>query len=143
MLILEDAILINRFGQNLIGIEHMIKLFSSFNVEMKRDFLREINSLIMQSKPILNDIEPAILSSGLKPTYTPCILLRKGITRHNLEKLVLLPENELSKVYVLLLSLFIIAYKRRYSIEKNNPNKWWYWDLSDNNNINNIIKANQ
>jgi len=42
-----------------------------------------------------------------------------------------LPENELNKTFTLFLSLFKIAYQRRYQEEKNNPDKWWYWDLSD------------
>ena len=33
------------------------------------------------------------------------------------------------------MSLFRIAYYRRFIEEKNNPYKWWYWDLSDAKNI--------
>jgi len=60
-----------------------------------------------------------------------------GYANHNLQKLVDLPDYELGKVFVLLLSLFKIAYKR-FVMEKNNPDKWWYWDLSDEANINKI-----
>lgn len=138
MLILKDAILVNKFGQDLISIDEMLDFFSSFDLNMKRSFLLEINSLILQSKPKEEDIEPAIISSGLKSTYTPCVLLKKGVANHNLVKLINLPENELQKAFVLLLNLFRIAYKRRFAVEKNNPEKWWYWDLSDEENINRI-----
>lgn len=47
-----------------------------------------------------------------------------------------LPNNELRKVIILLLSVFKIAYRRRYEQERDNPDKWWYWDLSDGKKIN-------
>lgn len=95
----------------------------------------------MQSKPKSEDIEPAIVNSGLKPTFTPCILLKKGVANHNLQKLENLPENELMKSFVLLLSLFRIPYMRRFIDEKENSGKWWYWDLSDNEKVEIIMKS--
>ena len=55
-----------------------------------------------------------------------------------------LPEYELNKAFVLFLlflSLFRIAYQRRYQREKNHQDKWWYWDLSDNEKVNEIIST--
>jgi hypothetical protein len=135
---IEYEILINKYGQELIGIEHLLLIFKDFVITSQKDFLNDILFLILQSKPKDSDIEPAILESRLEPTYTPCVLLRKGVATHNLERLVKLPENELSKVLVLLLNLFRIAYKRRFLMEKDNPNKWWYWDLSNEANIRKI-----
>lgn len=135
---LEDEILVNKFGQGLVAIEQLTEEFKLVEVFKKREFLNSLLYLIMQSKPKEEDIEPAIISSGLKSTYTPCVLLRKGLANHNLEKLVNLPENELMKSFMLLLSLFKIAYKRRFVVKKNNPDKWCYWDLSDEENINRI-----
>ncbi len=141
MLVLKESILVNKFGQDLIGIGEVLNLFLNFDLDSKRNFLREINSLICQSKPKEEDIEPAIIDSRLKFTFTPCVLLRKGVANHDLEKLVNLPENELTKAFVLLLSLFKIAYNRRFAVEKNNPDKWWYWDLSDNEKVQIIIRS--
>jgi hypothetical protein len=137
---LEDEILVNKFGQGLVAIEQLTEDFSLLEVFQKKEFLNGFLYLIMQSKPKKEDIEPAMLDSGLKPTFTPCILLKKGVANHDLEKLVNLPENELTKVFVLLLSLFKIAYKRRFAVEKDNPDKWWYWDLSDNEKVEMIMK---
>lgn len=138
---LEDEILVNKFGQGLVAIEQLTEDFSLLEVFEKKEFLSEFLYLIMQSKPKNEDIDPAILESGLKATFTPCILLKKGIANHDLEKLTNLPENELKKAFVLLLSLFRIAYKRRFAEEKNNPNKWWYWDLSDSEKVKIIMKS--
>lgn len=132
---LEHEILINKYGQGLINSEPLSLIFEGLEVASKRSFLDDVLFLVQQSKSTDSDIEPAILGSGLKPTHTPCVLLGKGVANHNLEKLVKLPENELNKVFLLLLSLFKVAYQRRFVIEKNHPGKWWYWDLSNDFNF--------
>ena len=134
---IEDEILVNKYGQNLIAVQQLTDKFELLDLLQKKLFLNDILYLIMQSKPRDEDIEFAIKESGLKPTFTPCVLLRKGAANHHLQKIVELPEVELNNTFVLLLSLFKIPYKRRFDIEKNTPNKWWYWDLSDDK----IIKA--
>jgi hypothetical protein len=137
---LEDEILVNKFGQGLVAVEQLTERFGLLEVLKKKEFLNDFLYLIMQSKPKKEDIEPAIIDSSLKSTFTPCVLLRKGVGNHDLEKLVNLPENELTRAFVLLLSLFKIAYNRRFTVEKNSPDKWWYWDLSDDKAIETIMK---
>jgi hypothetical protein len=128
----EQEILINQYGQGLAEIERLISLFEDFDNDNKRIFLNEfLYWFVIQSKPKEEDIGLAITTSKLKQTYTPCVLLRKGVAPHNLQKILELPDNELKKVFILLLNLFKIAYNRRFEQEKNNPNKWWYCDLSD------------
>ena len=136
---IEQEILINQFGQKIVDMKQLMSLFEGFDNSNKRVFLNDMLYLIMQSKPKDKDIEPAIVASNLKPTYTPCVLLRKGVANHNLQKIIELPDNELDKGFILLLNLFQMAYKRRFEQEKNNPEKWWYWDLSDNEKINAIF----
>ena len=89
-MVLQDEILINKFGQGF---------------------------LISQSKPRTEDIEVSITASKLKPTFTPCVLLRKGVAYYNLKKNTKQPEGELEKSFVLLLSLFRISYQRRFESE--------------------------
>jgi hypothetical protein len=137
---LEHEILVNKYGQDIVGIEPLLLIFERFEISSKKDFLNDIVFLILQSKPQEEDIEPAIEESGLKSTYTPCVLLKKGVANNNLQRLVDLPNDELKKVFVLLFNLFRIAYKRRFTVEKDNPDKWWYWNLSDENNIRKIEK---
>jgi hypothetical protein len=95
----------------------------------------------MQSKPEEGDIEPAIIKSDLKSTFTPCVLLKKGVANHNLKKIINLPEYELTKAFVLLLNLFKVAYERRFIDEKDNPHKWWYWELSDHEKLEKVMES--
>ncbi|MDQ0065127.1 DUF5958 family protein [Chryseobacterium lathyri] len=141
MLNIAEEILINKYGQGIITIDLLVNLFNNLDIENKKNYLEEILHLILQSKPNNDDIEQAIEESKLRPTYTPCILLKKGgVATQNLKKLVSLPNNEQQKVLILLMSLFRIAYLRRFNKERNNPGKWWYWDLSQTENENKILK---
>lgn len=126
---MEDEILVNKYGQDLTSIQVIIDGFAKFNVEDKRLFLKDLIHLIIQSKPQESDISLAIEESKLKPTYTPCVLL-KGVSNNILQKVAELPAAEQTKALVLLMALFKIAYKRRFELEKGSPTKWWYRDLS-------------
>jgi len=128
---IENEILINQYAQDLVGIKELLDLFSNLSPEQKKAFLNDTLFFIIQSKAIDKDIEEAILESKLKSTLTACVLLRKGVLSYNLKKLINLPDKELESVFILLLCLFKLAYKRRLLFEKNNLNKWWYQDLSD------------
>lgn len=138
-MILQDEILINKFGQGLVDIESLLDRFRSFDSSQKDKFFNDLLFLISQSKPSTADIEVSITASKLKPTFTPCVLLRKGVAYHNLKKITELPEGELEKSFVLLLSLFKVSYQRRFESEKNDPHKWWYWDLSKEENVRRVM----
>jgi hypothetical protein len=140
---LEEEILINKYGQGLVDSEELRSNFEPLDSEKKRAFLIDLTFLIMQSKANNNDIEAIITDSKLKPTYTPCILLKKGIASDILNKIIALPENELDKVFILFLSAFKIPYQRRFREEKNHPDKWWYWDLSDETKVIEVKKNNR
>lgn len=103
-------------------------------IESKRSMLRDIENLIIQSKSTTDDIS----KSGLKPTFTPCVIIKKGLNYGNFQKIIGLPENELTKAFRLFIYLFKEGYHRRYLEEKDAPNKWWYWDLSNDENLERI-----
>jgi len=127
---LEEEVAVNQFGQDVRSNESLLQHFSQMSEPTKREYLNDLANLVWQSKPLEADIEQAITDSMLKPTYTPCVVLRTHGLKIGLNQIVNLPVNELEKVYRLMLSLFKEAYRRRFELEKGNPNKWWYWDLS-------------
>lgn len=138
---IEHEILINQYGQGIVEIEPLMSIFKNLDNQSKRIFLNTLlYNFIVQSKPREEDIESVIKASKLKLSYTPCVLLKKGIFGYKLQKIINLPDNELEKTFILLLNLFKAAYKRRFEQEKNNPHKWWYWDLSDNQKISDILE---
>ena len=135
---LEQEILFNQFGQGIVTDQILIKEFNSMGMQDKRNLLRYLVNLIVQSKSTADDIDDAIFKSRLKPTYTPCLLIRKGMNHGNYEKIINLPEYEMDKVFRLFIYLFKEGYVRRYLEEKGNPDKWWYQDLSKEENINRV-----
>lgn len=135
---INEQILINKFGQDLLSFQDVLNFFDSLDRENKKKTLNELAYLILQSKSVDSDIDKAIELGKLKPTYTPCVKIRKGIKSNTLQELINLPENETNKVLTLFLSLYKIAYKRLLETEKENPNKWWFQDLSNDNYISRI-----
>lgn len=138
---LNQDILINQYGQNLVLIEVLVDGYKILAPSDRRIYLYHLITLIIQSKCEDLDISQAIENSCLKETLTPCVLLKKGgVKYYNLKKIVELPDYELEKALILLLNLFKIGYNRRFQKEKNNPDKWWYWDLSNEKTVNLIKK---
>ena len=137
----EREILINKYGQGLIPLIVLQEKFEAYSLCQKRSFLQEMSFLIIQSKPKEEDVDLAIKKEKLKSGYTPCVLLKKGISSYNLERVINLPENEMGKIFILFMGIFKIAYIRRFKEEMNNINKWWYWDLSDNSNVERILEG--
>ena len=130
---IEHEILINQYGQDLLPLEVLIQTsFLNLSNEYQRTYLKDVVNLIIQSKPQDEDVPLAIQMSQLKETYTPCVLIRKGISYSILFQIASLPSNEREKSAKLLQSLFKIAYRRRFLQETQTTHKWWYKDLSGN-----------
>ncbi|MGX5854433.1 DUF5958 family protein [Dyadobacter jiangsuensis] len=137
---LEEEILINQFGQDVFNSDRLLERFSKFDEPQKRDHLNGLWLLLSQSKPLDSDISHAMADARLKPTYTPCVVLLKHGIKLGFRKLMDLPANELDKVYRLCLFLFRIAYQRRFQQERNGTTKWWYSDLSTEENVKEALK---
>ena len=135
---LDQEIMFNQFGQGVYEDHEIIRQFESLKIEGKREMMREVENLIIQSKSTIDDIDVAIGKSGLKHTFTPCVIIKKGLNHGNFQKIINLPESELIKAFKLFIYLFKEGYYRKYSQERGDPNKWWYWDLSKNENLEKI-----
>jgi hypothetical protein len=141
MMTLEEQIGLNQFAQSVRPIGDLLTTFTNFTENRKRMLLLQLCDLIWQSKPIDVDIELAIQYSALKPTFTPCVLLRTHRLILGLPKVLNLPNDELKKAYTLLLNLFKTAYLRRFDYEKGHTGKWWYADLSDKKLVESLLNG--
>lgn len=140
---IKEEMLINKCGQFLVNENEILVRFDNLTDIQKKEYLLNLIELILQSKPEESDIEIAIKSSQLRPTYTSCVLLRNGIKYYNFKKVVDLPSSEQLKSLVLFLNLFRVAYQRRFGEEKNQCAKWWYSDLSDERNVELILEQHK
>ncbi|MBN9418495.1 MAG: hypothetical protein J0I12_23800 [Candidatus Eremiobacteraeota bacterium] len=74
------------------------------------------------------DSQSAIQRSGLKPTFTPCVLL----SRNRAPRIPNLPLNEQLKSFQLLVAWFSLADERRRGERcKGDCSHWWHQDLRD------------
>ena len=126
----ELLIRLNQYAQGIKSIQDAKVWFSSIESNRQLEILRELSNLGLQAGARETDIPEAIINSGLKSTYTPCVLLsRKGMSIQ-LSKVLGLPTNEYLKSFLLLMALFSIADKRRRNtICKDGCSHWWHNDL--------------
>ena len=135
-----EEIQLNKFGQGLITQTEIHSSFSLLPINEKREYLSQLSFIMLQSKCQISDLQLAIINAGLKETFTSCVMIEKGGLKLNvLEKVIKLPDSEVEKVFLLFINLFKLCYLRRFSEEKNDPNKWWYWDMSIPDNVNSIM----
>ena len=138
---IEYELIINQFGQNIFDKDYMLDFFDKLIFDEKKEILEGIIFLIIQSKCNPDDIDDAIRLSMLKETFTPCVMLKKGINQSNLFRIIDLPKDEMTKSFILFLSLFKISYRKRLDLERGKSNKWWYKDLSNEKIIKDVLSS--
>ncbi|WP_020413330.1 DUF5958 family protein [Microbulbifer variabilis] len=118
---------INRIAQGEIPIEEGIEWFKALPEEEQHKALRGMNLCIHQSHPRELEIEEGIKLSGLKETYTPCVIMRKNTFNSARAKVLALPSHEWLKAFRLWLAIFTIADSRRRSTDcQAGCDHWWH-----------------
>ncbi|WP_353376630.1 DUF5958 family protein [Microbulbifer sp. NBRC 101763] len=118
---------INRIAQGEIPIEEGIEWFKALPEEEQHKALRGMNLCIHQSHPREPEIEEGIKLSGLKETYTPCVIMRKNTFNSARAKVLALPSHEWLKAFRLWLAIFTIADSRRRSTDcQAGCDHWWH-----------------
>lgn len=132
MISMKEEILINQITQDLLTVKEGQDWFKSLDSQHQQKVLQYLCFVISQAGATEEDVMQAIKNSGLRSTYTPCVLLQKGRLREQMGKLCDLPCNEYSKAFSLLLSLFALADKRRRTTNcAFGCSHWWHQDLSN------------
>ena len=129
---IDERILLNQLAQGLVDLSEGDRWFAQLSDEKKRAVLREINFMIANAGLRNDDVPNAISKSKLKPTFTPCVVLKSGNVSVQLAKITSLPEAELFKAFRLLVALFgICDSRRREERPLDTLNHWWHRDLND------------
>jgi hypothetical protein len=106
---------LNRIAQGLLPWDQGLAWFNGLSCLEKSGVLRELACIARQSHPKADDVEPAMRMAGLRPTATPCALVRMATLapERAFQRVISLPENEWEKAFRLLLGLLAIADQRR------------------------------
>jgi len=123
----EIEIKINKIAQDFIEINSGIQWFEEQDSSEKKKIIRTLNLFIQQSHPRRHEIDAAIQDSGLKETYTPCVIIKKKPIKEALFQIENLPENEWIKAFTLGINVFRLSDKRRRETDcKNGCSHQWH-----------------
>jgi hypothetical protein len=109
----EIELRINKIAQGLIDNQDGTTWFEDSHENMQRSILRAFYYMLHQSHPTHADVENGIRLSGLKPTFSPCVVMLKRPLGDACNKILAMPHHELSKAFKLWLAIFSIADRRR------------------------------
>lgn len=102
-------ILINSFAQDKLGLEKLLIWFDTLAIIDKRKAVYWSRILLEQSRPDNELIESGIKQIPLKSTFTPIVLLNTKSFKIALTKIVELPDAEMKKAFITLISLFKVS----------------------------------
>jgi len=130
---IDEEILVNQLAQGIVEMQAGENWFAGLTESTQRSVLQELNVFIANASPHSEDAAKAVAISGLKPTFTPCVLLTTGLSiRHQVAKISNLPGAELGKSFSLLIALLAVADTRRRTTKPlDTTNHWWHRDLRD------------
>ena len=106
-------ILINSFAQEKLDLDKLVYWFDSLTIEKQRETINWTRNFLEQSHPDQETIKAGIEQIPLKPTMTPIVILKTKSLKIALNKIVDLPDTEMKKAFISLVSLFKISDKKR------------------------------
>jgi hypothetical protein len=109
----ERELKINQIAQGLVSLADGLEWFDGATPDFRLEIMRSLDLCIFQSHPTIEDIEQGIKKSGLKESYSPCVLIRKKPFNQVRQKILEMPELDLRRGFVLLISVFSVADLRR------------------------------
>ena len=124
----ENEIIINKICQDKIGFDDGLAWFDKLDLINQREIISRLINFIQQSHPDKDTIDLGLELAPIKKTMTPVILL-KTQEHYNLalNKIADLPDSEIRKSFITLISVFKVADKRRREIWcKNGCSHEWH-----------------
>lgn len=123
----QDVFLMNQLAQGLVSEDEGRRWFSQLASGEQRDVLSKLWLFAAQAGARESDVDDAIARAKLKPSFTPCVVLRNGRLKIQAAKVIDLPLAEREKSFRLLLALFQVADERRRNEEcRNGCTHWWH-----------------
>jgi hypothetical protein len=137
---IECEIRLNRIASGYELLESGNDWFVDLDEMSRRAAIRTLGYMTMQAGATADDVVAAITSSKLKPTFTPCVQLSRGKLKTQISKVSQLPNDELPKVFRLLIELLRIADRRRKDVCDGECSHWWHQDLKDEEFLDDVKK---
>lgn len=127
---------LNQIAQQVRTVEAGTDWLLRMADDEQESVLGVLATMIHQAHPRLEEVPIAIARSGLKPSYTPCVVLSRATTHRQVvvrayQVADLIPA-ERAKAFRLLMALFQLADERRRATQcLGQCAHWWHQDLGD------------
>jgi hypothetical protein len=122
-------LLLNRVAQGVRSVDLLLTEVASVDEPRRLAWFDDLAMALLQSHPLTAEVEQAIAHAGLRPTFTPCVLVRTKPLGEALAVLRGLPSYETPKAFRLLVALLGIADGRRRQSCSPDCQHWWHRDL--------------
>jgi hypothetical protein len=109
----ETTRILNELAQGKRPVEEGVSWFSGLPQERQKSVLREVVRHSIQAHATTEDGRQSVILSGLKPTFTPAVLIVRDGILEQMGKIINLPSAEYVKAFRILISVFAIADTRR------------------------------
>jgi hypothetical protein len=127
----ERRILLNQVARSMQPFEAIQRELSGLSDDERLAWIDDLIVAVDQSHPTPQDVEASIVTSGMKPTFTPCVLLVTKPLRQALAAIRALPPNETEKAFRLMTALLGISDGHRRIACGSQCHHWWHKDLDD------------
>ena len=111
-----EDIILNKIAQDRLTLEQGLDWFDNLDIQEQRKVLTLTSVYLEQSHPDNETIESSLELVPLKATMTPLVILKTQPFKIGLSKIISLPDIEIRKAFITLVSLFKHSDTKRRSI---------------------------
>ncbi len=122
----EIEININKYAQDKLSDSEIMDWFDRFDLTAQKEIRDKLIMFMQQSHPTDELISTAIKIAPIKETMTPVILFKTQTFKIATNKTVDLPDSELRKSFIIMLSIFKTAdtYRRETECRNGCGHEW-------------------
>ena len=123
----EIEININKYAQNRLTDSEIMEWFDQFDLSRQKEARDKLIMFVQQAHPSDELITKAIQIAPIKETMTPVVLFKTQTFKVAINKIEDLPDSELKKSFIIMLSIFKMADTHRRTTEcKNGCGHNWH-----------------
>jgi hypothetical protein len=124
----ERDVILNELAQGLRPMSQGIEWFDGLSPEEQSETLLFLRHHCVQARAVIEDGPESIRRAGLRPTYTPAVLITRGRIDQQLGKIAsLAPLDERRKAFRLLIAVLAISdARRRERYCSDGCGHWWH-----------------
>lgn len=122
----EIEININKYAQDKLNDSEIMGWFDRFELSKQKEIRDKLIVFMQQSHPSDELISTAIKTLPIKETMTPVVLFKTQTFKIAINKVVDLPDSELRKSFIIMLSIFKTAdtYRRETECRNGCGHEW-------------------